>query len=187
MTPDLVVDFGIILAAGGSTRMGSPKALLPWQGDALVNAHIRAFEPVCRSVIVVTGKHHAEICARIKASAIIVRNEEWATTQMADSLRMAIHNREGTALGTPVDCEPIPQDIVSVLCEMGAPAVPQYDGEDGHPALIRIPDVRASTGHLQSILANARRVPVHWSGTLATWNTPEQWQAHSTSGESARS
>ena len=167
--------------------MGAPKALLQWRGDALINAHIRAFQNVCRTVIVVTGKHHAEITACIDASVIIVYNEKWATTQMADSLRLGLHNRHGTALVTPVDCEPVPPEIALVLCEMGAPAVPQYGDQDGHPILVSIGQICSSTDHLQSILLHARRVPVQWPGTLATWNTPEQWQAHSTSDESVRS
>src|SRR5262245_32305125 len=50
---------GLILAAGASRRMGSPKALLELDGDTFLDRLIRAFRPHCSPLIVVLG-YHAE-------------------------------------------------------------------------------------------------------------------------------
>ena len=46
---------GIILAAGASSRMGSPKALLDYRGETFVNRLVRVLSGVCDPVIVVLG------------------------------------------------------------------------------------------------------------------------------------
>jgi len=56
----------VILAAGASRRMGSPKALLEYQGQTFLNRLIRVLGEVCDPVIAVLG-YHAEI---IRAQAI---------------------------------------------------------------------------------------------------------------------
>ena len=40
-----VAEFAVILAAGGSRRMGRSKALLDWGGVTLVRAHVDALSP----------------------------------------------------------------------------------------------------------------------------------------------
>jgi molybdenum cofactor cytidylyltransferase len=54
----------ILLAAGGSSRMGRPKQLLPWQGRTLLrHACETALGTGCRPIIVVLG-NEAAACAR---------------------------------------------------------------------------------------------------------------------------
>src|SRR5262249_5848749 len=48
---------GVILAAGDSSRMGSDKALLVWNGDSFLALAIRRLSTVCDFVIVVAGKN----------------------------------------------------------------------------------------------------------------------------------
>ena len=51
----------ILTAAGESTRMGSPKPLLPWKGTTLVEYQVRCLlEAGCSEVVVVLG-HAAEM------------------------------------------------------------------------------------------------------------------------------
>jgi FdhD protein len=47
---------GVILAGGGSTRMGSDKALLPYQGGRFIEAIHRRMEELFEEVIVATGQ-----------------------------------------------------------------------------------------------------------------------------------
>ena len=166
--------------------MGRPKALLQWRGDYLINAHIRAFQNVCRQVMVVTGKHATEIRPLIDESVVTIHNDRWATTHMADSLRLGLQHCNGIALVTPVDCEPAPRKAIETLCNHGAPAVPQYNGQDGHPVLVNVEEARSYTGHLQDLLRDAPRMHVDWPGTIETWNTPDEWEAYSASDESTR-
>ncbi|MDB6126995.1 MAG: 4-diphosphocytidyl-2C-methyl-D-erythritolsynthas e [Verrucomicrobia bacterium] len=70
----------ILLAAGGSTRMGRPKQLLPW-GDRSLLRHAchTALATLCRPVIVVLGCE-ADAC-RVECAdlrVITVVNENWA-------------------------------------------------------------------------------------------------------------
>jgi molybdenum cofactor cytidylyltransferase len=50
---------GIILAAGASSRMGTPKALLDYRGETFVERLVRVLGENCKPVIVVLG-YHAE-------------------------------------------------------------------------------------------------------------------------------
>ena len=48
---------GIILAAGASSRMGRPKALLDYRGETFLGRLIRVLGTSCDPVIVVLGYH----------------------------------------------------------------------------------------------------------------------------------
>jgi molybdenum cofactor cytidylyltransferase len=52
---------GVILAAGESRRMGSPKALLRYRGQTFLDTLISLFAPHCSPVIVVLGADADEI------------------------------------------------------------------------------------------------------------------------------
>ena len=166
--------------------MGRPKALLRWRGKHLINAHIHALQVHCRQVIIVTGKHDDEIRSVIEDAVLTIHNDRWETTEMADSLRLALHECHGTALVTPVDCVPVPARVIQALSANGAPAVPQYRGIDGHPILIHVNAFRSFEGHLQMLLRTAKRVQVDWRGAVETWNTPDEWATYSASDESTR-
>jgi molybdenum cofactor cytidylyltransferase len=88
----------VILAAGGSTRMGQPKQLLPFQGQPLLR-HIasRVLESACRPVIVVLGRD-ADACRDALAGlpVICVDNPDWPTG-MASSVRAGLAAIDETA------------------------------------------------------------------------------------------
>lgn len=78
----------VILAAGASSRMGSPKALLPWEGTSFV-AHVTdvAREAGLDPVVVVTGAEHAGIVTALEGrGADCIENAGWREG-MASSLR----------------------------------------------------------------------------------------------------
>ncbi len=52
---------GIILSAGASRRMGTPKALLLIENETFLDRMIRLFSEVCNPVIVVLGSHAEQI------------------------------------------------------------------------------------------------------------------------------
>ena len=63
---------GIILAAGASSRMGTPKALLDYRGETFVGRLIRVLGACCHPVIVVLGYHADAIRQQVPAAASIV-------------------------------------------------------------------------------------------------------------------
>ncbi len=187
MQQALPFEFGIILAAGGSTRMGHPKALLDHQGEALVNAHVRAFQTHCKNIIVVTGAHDTEIQRVLAPDIYRIHNTKWQTSHMSDSLRLAIQDHQGLALVTPVDCPPAPIPVLEALTQVGNPAVCTFMGKDGHPVAIDMEITRRSVGSLREVLADAVRVPTQWPGALENWNKPNDIRAYSSEGSSDRS
>ena len=91
---------GIILAAGASTRMGSPKALLDYRGETFVERLVRLFSRVCDPVIVALGNHPEPIRARIEGCAEVVINPDPDRGQLS-SLQTALAALPPKADGTP--------------------------------------------------------------------------------------
>jgi CTP:molybdopterin cytidylyltransferase MocA len=83
---------GIILAAGGSSRFGSPKQLLTYHGENLVHRAARiAIESRLSPVIAVLGAYASsvEIFLEDLAAVMILVNEDWKRGQ-ASSLRLGV-------------------------------------------------------------------------------------------------
>ena len=71
---------GIILSGGYSERMGSPKSLLEWNKETLLEYQINSLiTGGCDGVLVITGKHHKEISERISLNnkSNIIFNENY--------------------------------------------------------------------------------------------------------------
>ena len=93
---------GIILAAGGSTRLGEPKQLLVFHGETLVHAAVRAAqEGGCDPVCVVTGHARAAVEHAVADLApILAHNKEWQRG-MGSSARLglgAVHDASAVVL-----------------------------------------------------------------------------------------
>jgi molybdenum cofactor cytidylyltransferase len=82
---------GIVLAAGGATRYGSPKQLLAWKGQPLVRTAVQAaLDAGLSSVVVVTGAHAVEVEAAVGDMRVTVaRNKAWVEGQ-ASSIRRGL-------------------------------------------------------------------------------------------------
>lgn len=172
---------GLILAAGGSTRMGRPKALLHHGGRPLIAGHVAALSTVCASVRAVLGGHGAAIDAALPPEVRRIWNPDWERTGMSDSLALGLADLDAEAmvLMTPVDLPPAPEAVLRALIAAGAPAVPTWSGRTGHPVLLVAGPTRVAlrTSPLDQALAEARRVEVDWAETLANLNTPADWEA----------
>ena len=82
----------ILLAAGNSTRMGSPKQLLLYQGKTLleriVDTSLQVFDN--NKIIIVLGANHSEIAFQIKDKITLISvNEEWESG-MASSIKSGL-------------------------------------------------------------------------------------------------
>lgn len=73
----------VILAAGGSSRLGRPKQLLDWFGKPFIKQLIDiTLKAELDPVLVVTGSSHEEVEQVIKdEKVVIVRNEKWESGQ----------------------------------------------------------------------------------------------------------
>src|SRR4051794_21659175 len=93
----------VILAAGGSQRMGRPKQLLPFRGRTLLRHVVEtAISSACRPIIVTIGAHeHLLACELCPLPVLIAHNPAWADG-IGSSLRVAI-NTLARLSGTDID------------------------------------------------------------------------------------
>ncbi len=90
----------VILAAGGSVRMGQPKQLLRYAGQTLVRRIAEtALAAGCDPVLIVVGREHEAIGAELQNLAVtLVPNENWERG-LGTSLR--------TGVKALIDCDAI--------------------------------------------------------------------------------
>jgi len=132
---------GIILAAGASSRMGSPKALLEYRGETFIQRLVRVLSAVCDPVIVVLG-YHADALRPAVANTTIVVNPAPERGQLS-SLQTGLAALPSAAEGflfTPVDSPAIEIPTVECLAaefQRRDPAtllvIPRFEGKRGHP------------------------------------------------------
>ena len=90
----------IVLAAGGSSRFGSPKQLVRVNGRPLLHAAVaRAVDVAGHAVSVVLGAHAADLAPLLRHSAAsIVINRDWSEG-MASSIRAGVSRLPGSCGG----------------------------------------------------------------------------------------
>jgi molybdenum cofactor cytidylyltransferase len=90
----------IVLAAGASSRFGSPKQLVRVDGRPLLHAAVsRAAEVAGHAVSVVLGAHAADLAPLLShSSASIVINRDWSEG-MASSIRAGVARLPGSCDG----------------------------------------------------------------------------------------
>lgn len=131
----------MVLAAGGGSRMGGPKALLRLHGELLVERACRLLaDGGCAPVLAVLGAGAGEVPPLRGVTA--VRNPDWRTG-MASSLRAGLAAVPATAdavVVTLVDTPLLGPEAVRRLVAAGRAgaeaAVATYAGEPGHPVLL---------------------------------------------------
>lgn len=84
--------YAIVLAAGASRRLGTPKQLLGFRGKTLIEHAISNARTICSSrVVAVLGAFSNRIRPLVESSPVsIVENSDWESG-MASSLRAGLH------------------------------------------------------------------------------------------------
>ncbi|HHO52528.1 MAG TPA: hypothetical protein ENK18_17090 [Deltaproteobacteria bacterium] len=183
MDPLTSATWGVILSAGGSRRMGSPKGLLEISGVPLLRLHLQRMAPACDRIGVVLGAH-AERHRLVLGDTPVVLNPAWASTGPIDSLRLAVQRWgiEHTCLVTPVDVLPPSPTTLAALLAAGPPAVPTHLGQRGHPVLLGSSALRRVVGGgapagLRTILAQATEVEVADEAIAGDFDDPDAFRA----------
>lgn len=133
---------GIILAAGASSRMGTPKALLDYRGETFVGRLVRVLGESCEPLIVVLGYHADVIRQQTPSGAKVVINPDPSRGQLS-SLQTGLATLPAEADGfafIPVDSPAVEEDTVAKLArsfEQRKPetlfVIPRQSGKRGHP------------------------------------------------------
>lgn len=184
---------GVILAAGESRRMGSPKALLVYRGATFLEHLAGLLAEKVDPLLVVLG-HDAE---RIRAAVNlpiptrVLINPDYRLGQLS-SLYTAIRSLQGTAtpglLVAPVDHPCIGPEVVDALlkvfdAEQPNVVVPTFEGRRGHPVifsarlfaeLVAAPLEEGARAVVRR--HTVREVPVNDPGVLADIDDPETYR-----------
>ncbi len=129
---------GLILAAGESSRMGSPKALLEFRGETFLDRLIGLFSEFCAPVVVVVGCEAERIRSGVRSPerALFAENKDYRLGQLSSmqcGLRMIPQIAEGV-LFTLVDHPNVqPSTIEALLQPATAISIPRFHGRRGHP------------------------------------------------------
>jgi molybdenum cofactor cytidylyltransferase len=137
----------VVLAAGESSRMGRPKALLPIAGQTFIEKIVNTLEHTSVGKIVVVLGHNAEeMKQRIKQLPVeILVNPEYRLGQLS-SLQVAVRylqsdeNCDGVLVHL-VDHPYVNPDLVNLMAQRFFESgklivVPRHRGQRGHPVIL---------------------------------------------------
>jgi molybdenum cofactor cytidylyltransferase len=183
---------GIILAAGGSTRFGTPKQLLDWGGVPLVkHAADTALAGGLNPVLVVTGSDQGQVREALEGVPVeIISNPDWGQGQ-GTSVRAGIHALPswiGAVLFLLVDQPFITPDLILKIRRAqairGAKIIlPQVNGEQANPVLFdrvlfnELAKLEGDAGG-RALFERFDPSPINWSDEKIRWDidTPEDYQ-----------
>jgi nicotine blue oxidoreductase len=136
---------GVVLAAGGGTRFGGPKALVQLRGETLLDRAVRTVrDGGCRPVVVVLGAQADAVRAVAHLDdTVVVENAAWETG-MASSLRCGLDAAAALPAPAAVIALVDQPDITAAAVERlvtrwrdgAAAVVATYGGEPRNPVLL---------------------------------------------------
>ncbi len=182
---------GILLAAGGATRYGMLKQLLPWNGSPLVRHAARvALQAGLSPVVVVTGAGAEQVAQALAGLPVrLIHNPDWQTGQ-SSSLQAGLRGLPptcGGALFLLADQPRVPATLIRALVfahsQCLAPIVaPLVDGQRGNPVLFdrctfeALGQIRGDQGGRQLFSRYAvQYVPWHDREVLLDIDVPEDY------------
>jgi molybdenum cofactor cytidylyltransferase len=182
----------VVLAAGGSSRFGSPKQLARWQGQTFIERAVDTALAAAagQPVVVVLGAEIEQSRALLKDKPIeIIINHRWGqgqSTSMQAGLA-ALPGHVGSAIFVLVDLPQLTPDVLTALIDRHrqtlAPIVwPEFEGQRGNPVLFdralfpELKQIRGDTGGralIKMYAAQAERVAVENPAVLQDFDRPE--------------
>ena len=192
----------IVLAAGKSERMGSPKALLPISGRTFLENILDAISQTSiEEIVVVVGHHRKEIEAAVKLKSA-ERNRDSAQPEkfvfnadyekgMITSFQAGIRALSWDASGAfllLVDHPLVEPATIEAMIANLAPnriVLPTFESRRGHPALfssevleeiLALPSTEGANIVVRKDPARIVEVPVNSPGILVDVDTPEQFE-----------
>ena len=187
----------VILAAGGSTRLGRPKQLLRHRGETLLRrAACAALGAGCLPTVVVTGHEHDRVAAELIGLDVrIHRHPHWqrgiGSSIGAGLAQALVHEPALDALLIMVCDQPfISAELLAALISARAEARTEaaactYAGATGVPALFgralfstlaSLPDEQGAKAILSALAGEIARV--EFPAGAIDIDTPADWQAH---------
>lgn len=184
----------MVLAAGGSRRLGAPKQLLTWRGTSLVRRAVAAaLGAGCHPVYVVVGNRAGEVTAELSGEdAVIVENPAWEqglSSSIAAGVRAATSGTPPDALLLVLVDQPhLSAELLGRLlgafdggiaaCRYaGTLGVPAVFGSEYFPALTRLTGDRGARALLE-VQSEAEHVrSVAWEEGAIDIDTAEDWEA----------
>jgi molybdenum cofactor cytidylyltransferase len=190
----------VILAAGESKRMGSPKLVLPWGDGTVIGQVVRTLKEAGLSeIVVVTGGAGPLIETALASLEVrILRNPNYVSGEMLTSCQIglqALSPPVATALIALGDQPQIEAGIVKSMIRMYAhsrPAlvVPSYQMHRGHPWLVARslwPDIinlrppETLRDFLAAYAGQIEYLPVGTASILQDLDTPADYDLYSRS------
>jgi len=186
----------LLLAAGESTRMGQPKALLPWRGRTLLESQLAILLAAPLEPVMVVLGHRADDLRPLLPESPrlqVVLNPRYAegrSTSIAAGAGALPHTTAG-AIVASVD-QPLDPEVLALMLAAhrdGASGiiVPSIDRRRGHPVLFDasiLPELlsitEASEGLRDVLTRHASAihyVPVTSPLVRLNFNTPAEYQA----------
>lgn len=185
----------VILSAGSGTRLGCPKAFLPYRNHTFIEEiyeHLHTLG-LTKIAIVTTGAQHKALRRLSLADVEIIINLTPHLGQFS-SIKLAVITAEKylrALLVIPVDHPAVRRETYSALirrCFTTASnkiIIPAYNGERGHPVIIpswlfpKIKSAPVNTTLRDIIEENSEKIEIlHLSdpGIILNVNTPEDYQ-----------
>ncbi|HWZ55377.1 MAG TPA: nucleotidyltransferase family protein [Verrucomicrobiae bacterium] len=182
----------VILSAGASSRMGRPKALLPYREGTFLEHLIdvtRHPRIAVTRIVLGAGAEDIQSAAKLDRSLIVV-NSDWEKGQLS-SICAGIRSLEGISTDGMVLC-PVDHPLVSArlvsdlverfYAENKAIVVPTYDSRRGHPAifssalyaeLLAAPLDKGARAVVWAHAADVLEVPTDEEGVVLNINDPQ--------------
>ena len=167
----------ILLAGGASSRMGQPKALLPWGDQKLVEYQIDQLrQPPVERVVVVLGPEDERIRPVVEQTGAEVLVNELYMRGRASSLRVG-------ARAVADDTRTI---VVNHVRASSLITVATFEGKRGHPTVVDgwlLPELRrvrerteGLRGFLEQHEADVVELPFDSEVVLVGMNTPQEYE-----------